>query len=101
IAGRIVEKVSGEPVMEFLQRHIFKPLDMRQVWNSDVKSLGDTDAEGYIRYALGPLRPAPLAGAGWMFAAGELAMPAYDLAQWNISIMDRSLLAPKSYNEMF
>src|SRR6185312_40418 len=31
IAGRIVEKVSGEPVMEFLQRHIFKPLDMRQV----------------------------------------------------------------------
>ena len=101
IAGRIVEKVSGEPVMEFLQRHIFKPLDMRQVWNSDVKSLGDTDAEGYIRYALGPLRPAPLAGAGWMFAAGELAMPAYDLAQWNISIMNRSLLSQRSYNEMF
>jgi hypothetical protein len=36
-----------------------------------------------------------------MFAAGELAMPAYDLAQWNISIMNRSLLASKSYDEMF
>lgn len=36
-----------------------------------------------------------------MFAAGELAMPAYDLAQWDISLMDRSLLEGKSYDEMF
>jgi D-alanyl-D-alanine carboxypeptidase len=101
IAGRIVEMVSGEPLMEFLQQNIFKPLDMRAVWNSDAKKLGDTDAEGYVRYALGPLRPAPKEGKGWMFAAGELAMPAYDLAQWDISIMDRSLLSQKSYDEMF
>jgi D-alanyl-D-alanine carboxypeptidase len=101
IAGRIVEMVSGEPLMQFLQEHVFKPLDMREVWNSDVKKLGDTDAQGYTRYALGPLRPSPKEGAGWMFAAGELAMPAYDLAQWDISIMNRSLLAGHSYDEMF
>ena len=87
--------------MNFLQQHIFRPLDMRQVWDSDAERLGDTDAEGYIRYALGPLRPAPKEGKGWMFAAGELAMPAYDLAQWDISIMNRSLLDAKSYDEMF
>ena len=101
IAGRIVEMVSGEPLMKFLQQHIFKPLDMEAVWNSDAQKLGDTDAEGYVRYALGPLRPAPKEGKGWMFAAGELAMPAYDLAQWDISIMNRSLLDQKSYDEMF
>jgi D-alanyl-D-alanine carboxypeptidase len=101
IAGLIVEKVSGMSLMRFLQEQIFKPLDMVEVWNSDAEKLGDTDAEGYIRYALGPLRPAPKAGRGWMFAAGELAMPAYDLAQWDISVMNRSLLAPKSYDEMF
>lgn len=101
IAGRIVEMVSGEPLMSFLQQHIFRPLDMRQVWDSDTEKLGDTDAEGYIRYALGPLRPAPKEGRGWMFAAGELAMPAYDLAQWDISVMNRSLLDAKSYDEMF
>lgn len=101
IAGRIVEKISGEPLMQFLEDHVFHPLEMKQVWNSDVTKLGDTDAEGYIRYALGPLRPAPKEGRGWMFAAGELAMPAYDLAQWDISIMNRSLLDPKSYDEMF
>jgi D-alanyl-D-alanine carboxypeptidase len=101
IAGRIVEQVSGMPLMRFLQENVFKPLDMQAVWNSDVEKLGETDASGYIRYALGPLRPAPKEGKGWMFAAGELAMPAYDLAQWNISVMNRSLLAPKSYDELF
>ncbi len=101
IAGRIVEQLSGMPLMKFLQTNIFKPLDMKAVWDSDAKKLGETDASGYIRYALGPLRPAPKEGEGWMFAAGELAMPAYDLAQWDISVMNRSLLAPKSYDEMF
>ncbi|MGH9585783.1 MAG: serine hydrolase domain-containing protein [Acidobacteriaceae bacterium] len=101
IAGQIVEKVSGEPLMKFLQEHIFGPLDMRQVLNTDINSLGDTDAQGYVRNALGPLRPAHREGKGWMFAAGELAMPAYDLAQWDISLMDRSVLSAKSYDEMF
>lgn len=100
IAGQIVEKVSGEPLMQFLEEHIFHPLEMKEVWNTDVTKLGETDAAGTIRYALGPLRPAPKEGRGWMFAAGELAMPAYDLAQWDISVMDRSLLQVKSYDEM-
>jgi CubicO group peptidase (beta-lactamase class C family) len=100
IAGRIVEKVSGEPLIQFLEERIFHPLAMKEVWNSDVTKLGETDAWGTIRYALGPLRPAPKEGAGWMFAAGELAMPAYDLAQWDISVMNRSLLEGKSYDEM-
>lgn len=87
--------------MQFLEEHVFHPLAMKEVWNSDLAKLGDTDAQGYTRYALGPLRPAPKEGAGWMFAAGELAMPAYDLAQWDISLMNRALLDKRSYDEMF
>src|SRR6201996_6187935 len=101
IAGLIVEKLSGQPLMHFLQQNVFAPLDMKSVYNSDVARLGDTDASGYIRYALGPLRPAPKEGAGWMFAAGELGMPAHDLALWDISIMNRSLLTADSYKQMF
>ncbi|MBW4027221.1 MAG: beta-lactamase family protein [Acidobacteria bacterium] len=101
IAGRIVEQLSGMPLMNFLQKNIFGPLKMTSVYDSDASRLADTDAQGYIRYALGPLRPAPKEGKGWMFAAGELAMPAYDLAKWDISLMDRSLLAPASYQQMF
>ena len=101
IAGRIVEQVSNEPLFRLLQERVFIPLGMESVYNSDLERLGDTDAQGYLRYALGPPRPAPKEGAGWMSAAGELAMPASDLAKWNISIINRSLLSPESYNEMF
>lgn len=33
IAGLIVEKVSGEPLMKFLQGRIFRRLGMKSVWN--------------------------------------------------------------------
>ena len=101
VAGRIVETVSGEPLMQFLSEHIFHPLGMRSVWNSDERSLTSTDATPYVRAALGPLRVAPKEGRGWMFAAGELAMTPHDLALWDESLIHRSLLQPESYEQMF
>jgi D-alanyl-D-alanine carboxypeptidase len=101
IAGRIAEIVGGTPLIEQLQERIFRPLKMTGVLNSDASRLPESDPTGYYQHALGPLRPAPQEGAGWMFAAGELAMPASDLALWNISLMNRALLAPTSYEEMF
>ena len=100
IAGVIVEKVSGMPLLQFLQTRVFNPLNMKSVANIDQEKLGDTDATGYLRYGLGPLRLAPKEGKGWLFAAGELAMPAADLARWDISIMDQKLLKPASYREL-
>jgi D-alanyl-D-alanine carboxypeptidase len=99
IAGLIVEKVSGEPLLQFLQQEIFTPLKMKSVADTDQAKLGDTDPTGYMRYALGPPRPAPKEGSGWLFAAGELAMPAEDLAKWDISIIDQELLKPASYQD--
>jgi CubicO group peptidase (beta-lactamase class C family) len=100
IAGAIVEKVSGMPLLQLLSQHIFTPLGMKSVSDTDANKLPPTDPTGYIRYALGPLRPAPKEGRGWMFAAGELAMTAEDLAKWDISIIDQSVLKPASYREM-
>jgi CubicO group peptidase (beta-lactamase class C family) len=101
IAGRIVEVVSGEPLFDFITEHIFRPLRMTSVWNSDETKLTQADATAYYRNALGPLRPAPKEGRGWMFAAGELAMTAHDLALWDESLIAQSLLKPESYKEMF
>ena len=100
IAGVIIEKVSRMPLLKFLQEKVFTPLGMTSVADIDQERLGDTDPIGYMRYALGPLRPGPKEGKGWLFAAGELAMPAQDLAKWDISIMDQKLLKPSSYREM-
>ncbi len=101
IAGAIVERVSGEKFMDFLGEHIFHPLGLHSVWNSDQDKLTQTDATAYYRHALGPLRVAPKEGRGWMFAAGELAMTAHDLALWDESVLAESVLKPESYNQMF
>lgn len=101
IAGQIVEKVSGEPLMQFLTERIFRPLGMKSVRNFDRSGLGPGDPTGYYRHALGPLRPAPPEGPGWMSGAGELAMTAHDLALWDVSLIDESVLNPKSYRQMF
>ena len=101
IAGLVIEKVSGMPLMRFLQMRVFTPLDMSSVYNSDEARLTTADATGYYRHALGPLRLAPKEGKGWLFAMGELAMPAYDLALWDISLINRSLMQSASYDQMF
>jgi D-alanyl-D-alanine carboxypeptidase len=100
IAGLIVEKASGEPLLQFLSEHIFAPLGMKSVINIDQNRLTEADATGYLRYALGPPRLAPKEGKGWLFAAGELAMPAEDLAKWDISMINQTVLQPASYAQM-
>ncbi|HUI83655.1 MAG TPA: serine hydrolase domain-containing protein [Candidatus Binatia bacterium] len=100
IAGAIVEKVSGEPLLQLLGQRVFAPLGMKSVADTNANKLPPSDPTAYFRYALGPLHPAPKEGSGWMFAAGELAMTAEDLARWDISMIDESVLKPASYREM-
>ena len=100
LAGLIIEKVSGRPFLEFLRARIFVPLGMMSVTDIDRGRLATQDPAGYLRYGLGPPREAPKEGKGWLFAAGELAMTAKDLALWNVSLLERSLLTPASYREM-
>jgi D-alanyl-D-alanine carboxypeptidase len=100
IAGVIVEKASGMPFFQFVREQVLAPAGIRDASDSDQEKLGASDPMGYIRYGLGPLRPAPNEGKGWMFAAGELAMPVEDLARWDISIIDQTVLNPASYREM-
>ena len=100
IAGMIVERVSGMSVVELLRKRVFTPLGMTTVSDSDQAALGESDPQRYLRYALGPLRVAPKEGKGWMFAAGELAMTARDLAKWDVSMIEQSILQPSTYREL-
>lgn len=97
IAGAILEKVAGEPLLEFLRRNIFQPLGMTTPGDISVHEPGDASA--YTRYALGPARPVVREGPGWMFAAGELAMTPSDLARWDLAFLQKKILSARSYQE--
>jgi D-alanyl-D-alanine carboxypeptidase len=99
IAGMIVEKASGMPLYRFLREKLFAPLNMESVVDVDSEKLGPADAAGYLRYALGPPRPAPREGQGWLFGGEELAMTAQDIGKWDISLMNQKLLKPSSYRQ--
>lgn len=90
VAGMIVEKVSGMSLIAFLDREIFKPLGMKAI-DQDL-AVGKGFPAGYKRHALGPVRVETPAAHGWLYAAGELAMSASDLAKWDIARMNRALL---------
>ncbi|HEY6923357.1 MAG TPA: serine hydrolase domain-containing protein [Steroidobacteraceae bacterium] len=101
LAAAVVEKISHGTLMAFLQQHIFEPLKMEHVTEDDTHPLPAGDAVPYTRQGLGPARHAPKEGPGWLFGAGALAMTPSELALWDISVMNRSLLAPASYEAMF
>ena len=100
IAAMIVGKASGMPFFQFLRSHVLNPLGMKSAIDFDALGPSSVQPVGYMRYALGPLRPATSTGAGWMHGAGELAMTASDLALWDVAMIRQSLLAPKSYRAM-
>jgi D-alanyl-D-alanine carboxypeptidase len=105
LAGAVVEKVSGEALFKFLTRHVFTPLHMTQVAEylptGPVGPAAGGDAAGYTRYGLGPVVSAPKEASGWLFGAANLAMRASDLALWDLSLIDRSLLKAESYKTEF
>ncbi|MDQ2892715.1 MAG: beta-lactamase family protein [Pseudomonadota bacterium] len=90
VAGMIVEKVSGMPLLAFLQQRIFKPLGITAI-DQDL-AIGPNYPAGYKRFALGPVRVETPAAHGWLFAAGELAMSARDVAKWDVARLTRTAL---------
>jgi CubicO group peptidase (beta-lactamase class C family) len=97
VAGQIIEKVAGMPLLDFLKMRMFDKLGMHPV-DQDT-GMTDADPLGYHRYAAGPVRVEKQAAPGWLYAAGELAMSASDLARYDISVIDQTILKPASYRE--
>lgn len=100
LAGRIVEKITGMSLFDFLEERVFGPLGMTTVVNFDQGKMTSSDPTPYRRFGLGPMRPALPEGSGWMLGAAELAMTPADLARWDISLMRENLLDPESYRAL-
>ena len=98
LAALIVQKASGMAYFDFLEQRVLKPLGLNGVLNLDTQR-DRVEPQGYERRALAPVRPAVLEAPGWYFGDGSLAMPVAELLKWDVSIMNRTLLKPQSYDE--
>jgi D-alanyl-D-alanine carboxypeptidase len=98
LLGLIVQKVTGEPLMQFLRENVLDPLHLPGIFNAYTQR-EKLEVTGYVSNAMAPVRVQPLEGNGWYFGDGDLAMPASTLAQWDLDILNQKLLTPASYQQ--
>ena len=100
IAGRIIEKVSGQPLAQFIGTRILAKAGMTTAIDTGISAWQTDDPLGYTRVATGPLRVAIPEGPGWTFAAGQLAMSASDLVRWDLALINNTILSAASRDKL-
>lgn len=96
IAGRIVEVASKMPLDTFIRSRMTERVGMTSTVDTSTVRWAESDPQGYEVAALGPPRPAREEGNYWIWAAGNLAMTAADLARWDIAFMHDAILGKPS-----
>jgi CubicO group peptidase (beta-lactamase class C family) len=82
---------------KFPADEVLLPIGITDETYADHPKQSERNAVGYYRFTLGPPRPAPLTGRNWLFAMVDLEMTAKDVALWDISVINLSLLSAAFY----
>jgi D-alanyl-D-alanine carboxypeptidase len=99
LLGRILEKVTLEPLAMLFEQRIFTPFHLLHVAyepKAGTKGL----ARGYGSFALGPHEPAEPEASGWLGAAGGIYATGTDLAKWDVALMDGKVLSGDALRRM-
>jgi D-alanyl-D-alanine carboxypeptidase len=97
VLGAVIEKVSGVPYAEFLDKRIFTPLKM-----TDTFVDGATSKQAIAGYRVQGERtaPAPKVNPAMSYSAGALVSTANDMARWVAAVERRELLKPATWTRM-
>ena len=106
-AGKVIEKVSGQPWEKFIASRIFEPLGMTRTvpMRKDVKDPNQTSAHFMVHNAITVIE---LSTADAVAPAGSVWSCADDMSKWMICMLDsgkyeggKRLLSAKTWIEMF
>lgn len=95
LLGVIIEKISGQSYITFLDENIFKPLGMANT------GLGVPQAAGYIRRRDVLAEWNPYNNANFTFAAGALYSSVGDLQRWDRALYTEILVRQETLDQMF
>ena len=94
----IIEKVSGKKYEEFLQEHIFDPLDMKDTGYDSYKRIIKNRALGYI--VDGELSNADYINMSYESGCGALYSTVEDLYKWDRALSSEKLISKKNWEEI-
>ncbi len=102
VLGAVVEKVSGQPLGQFMADNIFKPLGLTQTAMDDVEDIAPRRATGYERDPAHPgqFRNAPFIPYTTPGPAGGLRSTVGDLTRWYEALFSGRLVSPKLVAQM-
>ena len=106
LAGLVVERASGMPYAEYVERNIFEPLDMKRSFAEPDAARAAGLAAGH-RYVFGlrdetdtSFHPATLAAGYLMSSAGDLALYLASLLNEGVGLNGRRVLSREGVREM-
>ncbi len=95
LLGAIIEKVSGQPYADFVEQHIFIPLQMTQTAYDGHERSRAKRASGYSRKD-DKFVPARALSMTQPYAAGALVSTVDDLARWDAAVAGGKLIGKAS-----
>lgn len=100
VLGYIVEKISKQPLAEYIKEYIFDPANMKESGIGEKMPEDIFLAEGY-RKDKGSLIPAQRSQMKWLFGCGDMYTTVDDMKKLDEAIMKEKLISKKSLSEMF
>jgi D-alanyl-D-alanine carboxypeptidase len=94
LLGLVVEKVTGQPLGEYLQQNIFGPLGLAQTSYPSNGVLPGPYTHGYNRASDGTVYDTALWNPSWGDAAGKIVSTLPDLRVWAAALGKGTLLQP-------
>ncbi|HUO40897.1 MAG TPA: serine hydrolase domain-containing protein, partial [Mycobacterium sp.] len=94
LLGLVVEKVSGQPLPDYIHDHILAPLDMRHTSFPTTNAFPAPHAQGYTDLtANGAVAAATDWNPSWAWAAGAMISTLQDLREWTPALATGALLS--------
>nr|WP_314862594.1 serine hydrolase [uncultured Undibacterium sp.] len=98
LLGLVIEKISGTSYANYMQRHIFKPLQMKHTAYEGQQAKQLMHSQGYLaeNATLKQVDPFSIDIA---YAAGGLVSTVDDLARWDRAVSEQKLISPALWNQ--
>lgn len=100
VLAYIVEKISNQPLGEYVKQHVFIPAGMNESGMGAKLPEDIFFAEGYIKKD-NELIPAPKLNMSWLYGCGEMYTTVGDMKRLDAAIMNGKLLSKQSVSSMF
>jgi D-alanyl-D-alanine carboxypeptidase len=92
----VVQKVSGEPLPDYIHDHILTPLGLRRTSFPAGNEFPDPHAQGYTKQtANGEEAVATDWNPSWAWAAGAMISTLDDMRAWSVALATGKLLTPQ------